>query len=419
MFESIKSASPFGHSRVLSYFPISFGVDIRTNSEEIDYIDTRLDQLYAYLFEMAGIYELSACAIALEKELQGVFLRLLGEGKELQPALLLWQKKYDVANDPIKKAAAIFDDRLIDEILNYKKTGDYSPALKMLRQHFPMSVPGRQIFQAFNSDLESYLDYAIFQQVRFISLYAQSPTLFAEQRAPLIRSLGLSALLKETRIRKIDSQVAEMKKEGAIGMIFNLDDLREESIRDLSWIKPRDSAFLLNMSKGKWTPEALKRFGIDINQAFQRVSENLRDRKLSQGAALNYIAFVQMSIDALTPDSREMAVKNAAHVLSRLIYSNSSSEYGVFDLARIVLASEALDDADKIGAHLHLSFMENNCQTLTVDKKLHPALKAIIKEVSPNPKMELEAYCIFGIADAGGKRLSRMKRGAISEDMGL
>jgi hypothetical protein len=385
----------------------------------MDFVDDRLNKIYTYVFEMAGIYELSACAIAFEGEMQRAYFRLLAKGKDLHPALVLWQKKYDITSDPIKRLARPFCNRLQDEIRDFQKTGNFSPALLVLNQHFPLNSTSTQIFESFNSKLETYLDYAIFQQMRFISLYAQSPKLFVNQRGPLIRSLGLSALLQDRRARKVDRMVDEQKKEGAIPIEFKLDDLREESRRDLSWIKPRDSAFLLNMRKGKWTPEYLKKFGIDINAAFQHVSENLTLRRLPHGTALNYIAFIEMAIDSLSPPLREVAIKNVANVLSRLQFSDQNIAYGIVGSAQKVLSSDALDDVEKIGAYLHLNFMAKSPQALTIEPKSHPLLKSAIKEISPSARLELEAYRIFAIDDGKGKRLSRMKRGSIAEDMGL
>ncbi len=418
MFESLKSPNPFRQYKMLSYCATSFCSDIERLNGDPEAIISRLDELYTYLFEMAGVYELSACAVAFERELQNSYLRAL-QKNSTYPALLLWQKHYGLTNDSIKKVAEPFRDRLIDEIVHFQKTKEPSPAILMFIKHFPRDTPSTEIFRGFNFQLDGYLDYAIFQQVRFIALYAQSSNLFEGQRDSLKRSVGLSMLLKESRTKKIDRQITELKKEGLIDEAFSLDTLRSDAMRDLSWIKPRDSRFLLNLRKEKWTPEFLSRFGIDVSTAFEKVSQKITDRRLPHSVALNYIAFIEMSIDALRPELNESALKNAAHVLSRLEYSDLNKPFDVLSVAERIIACDSLTQMEKAGAHLHLHFALGNQAAMPPNVDLKGGLRTMLKEVSGNARLELEAHRFFGVDSIKGKRLSGMKRRVISEDMGL
>ncbi len=413
MFNNLNNPNPFKHPK-LDYVVNEIFQPRVDDSQLIEYFDS----VYAFMKEMASHYEYSLCAVMLERKIQMGFLRALGETNKI-PLLLFLQDQYGLTDDPIQRIAAQFRPRLLEDMKHARNKKELSSAIELMKEHFPPASLESNIFVSFNTELSTYLDYSLFQQLRFMTLYAQDPSIFKNQEKLLIRAIGLNLFAAKSQIKKVFRGIEQAKSEGIVPQDFSIAPLLQRAQSEQDWIRPRDSKFLNNVIKRGVTLEDPEFRSMDLTKIVKRLSERLSERKLAHSTSINYLKFVNAVFDAICPTMHKEVYQNLSHLMSRMKYSPLDNGEIILQVCDRILNTELLNDLEKAPARLHQMYHSNVFEPTIADPELQKALPAMFKEIAPNARDELKAYKLFGMDINRNKRLNLIKGCALSEELGL
>lgn len=413
MFERIPMPCPI--PKPFSFFQQHLRTWMKEYDKEPIVFMTRMEKVYAFLTALVQDEECYLLALKLEDQIQAALCYSIFDDKDnTHPAAIYLMTEYGSIDDPILKMASPFKNKMLEDERQYRKNGVYSPEMKLVNDMFQHDYsPGSKDNFGFAGRLSRQLDGGTFLQTRFFKFYFENQNLFNSYGSVVSRRMALNYFNGKRELQSIKKEL-----KGNEQSLSRFNELVHSSYTNLSWLTGRDIHVVHAISRGKWQPGALSAAGVPVNILMNKLQETMDKRKPVAKSRQNFLRLYRAVSGELERDVSQKALQTVALFFDSMEFNKHLSDEFTQAIDD-VLNSQDLSDDDKIGAFIHNMLQGKNSGSLNLSNEGAEKLPRVIVEVEKNAHKQWDLFRHFGIDNNTHKLVSRVKRNALNEDLGL